>query len=261
MLWGQAQALVLWEQAQAFDMVFLLRLSCHAAKDHRLTSACCTCSCCWQLCCGSPSHLQPPPTPKPSVVSACAPGRQAVGGPPSCVSACYLNQFVSLGLWQQEPMAPVLWWTVRRLVQTCLQLPCAEACRLTSPATLRQGSSSLVAPASPLQVSVAAVLWGAGTALGEIPPYAFSYHAAKAGIRNEEIDRMFGSQQTQGTGAGLVAGFVNGMKAWMMKFIQTCALQRCVAHQCMGACSALMLRHCVHATCGALAEGVGQHES
>ena len=140
-------------------------------------------------------------------------------------------------------------------------------------ATLRQGLSShdssylapgLIVSRLPyltMQVSVAAVLWGAGTALGEIPPYAFSYHAAKAGIRNEEIDQMFGSQQTQGAGAGLIAGFVNGMKAWMMKFIQTCALQRFVARQCMGACSALMLRHCVHATCGALAEGVGQHES
>ena len=35
------------------------------------------------------------------------------------------------------------------------------------------------------------MLWGGGTAIGEIPPYAFSYHAAKAGHRNEEFDRMF----------------------------------------------------------------------
>ena len=33
------------------------------------------------------------------------------------------------------------------------------------------------------QVLPAAMLWGAGTAVGEIPPYAFSYHAAKAGMR------------------------------------------------------------------------------
>ena len=36
-----------------------------------------------------------------------------------------------------------------------------------------------------------AMLWGAGTAIGEIPPYAFSYHAAKAGLRNEEWDSLF----------------------------------------------------------------------
>ena len=39
------------------------------------------------------------------------------------------------------------------------------------------------------------MLWGAGTALGEIPPYAFSYQAAKAGQKNEELEKMFGMQQ------------------------------------------------------------------
>ena len=41
------------------------------------------------------------------------------------------------------------------------------------------------------QIVGTAVLWGGGTAIGEIPPYAFSYHAAKAGHRNDEFDRMF----------------------------------------------------------------------
>ena len=31
-----------------------------------------------------------------------------------------------------------------------------------------------------LQVMPAAILWGAGTALGEIPPYAVAYHASVA---------------------------------------------------------------------------------
>lgn len=31
-----------------------------------------------------------------------------------------------------------------------------------------------------LQVMPAAMLWGAGTALGEIPPYAVAYHASVA---------------------------------------------------------------------------------
>ncbi|KAK2076787.1 hypothetical protein QBZ16_005013 [Prototheca wickerhamii] len=36
------------------------------------------------------------------------------------------------------------------------------------------------------------VLWGSGTALGEIPPYAISYHAAKLGRRSAEAARAVG---------------------------------------------------------------------
>lgn len=43
-----------------------------------------------------------------------------------------------------------------------------------------------------MQVIGAAMLWGAGTALGEVPPYAISYHAAKAGIKNAEVEAMLG---------------------------------------------------------------------
>ena len=41
------------------------------------------------------------------------------------------------------------------------------------------------------QIIPTAMLWGTGTAMGEIPPYAFSYHAAKAGKHNEELDSLF----------------------------------------------------------------------
>ena len=69
-----------------------------------------------------------------------------------------------------------------------------------------------------------ALLWGAGTAIGEIPPYAFSYHAAKAGIRNEEWDNMF--QVTPvAEGQGIIEALVNRMKNWMLRFIQKCALR------------------------------------
>ena len=71
-----------------------------------------------------------------------------------------------------------------------------------------------------LQVSTSAMLWGAGTALGEIPPYAFSYHAAKAGQQNEELDKMFGTQSSN-TQHGLVGGLVARMKNWMLGFIKT----------------------------------------
>lgn len=57
---------------------------------------------------------------------------------------------------------------------------------------------------SPLQVLPTAVLWGVGTALGEVPPYALSYHAAKAGKRSAEVEAMLGmgSAQSARNGGG-----------------------------------------------------------
>lgn len=49
------------------------------------------------------------------------------------------------------------------------------------------------------QVIYTAVLWGMGTALGEVPPYALSYHAAKAGKRSAEVEAMLGAN---GSGSG-----------------------------------------------------------
>ena len=72
-----------------------------------------------------------------------------------------------------------------------------------------------------------ALLWGAGTAIGEIPPYAFSYHAAKAGIRNEEWDSMFQVTPVS-EGQGLIEALIHRMKNWMLRFIQKwapCPLQ------------------------------------
>ena len=70
-----------------------------------------------------------------------------------------------------------------------------------------------------LQVSSSAMLWGAGTALGEVPPYAFSYHAAKAGKQNEELDKMFGMQTTDAQNS-IVGSIVVRMKNWMLDFIK-----------------------------------------
>ena len=36
------------------------------------------------------------------------------------------------------------------------------------------------------------MLWGAGTAVGEVPPYAITYHATKAGRRSAEVEAMLG---------------------------------------------------------------------
>ncbi|ESL12189.1 hypothetical protein TRSC58_00048 [Trypanosoma rangeli SC58] len=41
-----------------------------------------------------------------------------------------------------------------------------------------------------LKVVPACVLWGAGTAIGEIPPYALSYAAARQGKRHAELDEV-----------------------------------------------------------------------
>lgn len=58
----------------------------------------------------------------------------------------------------------------------------------------------------------AAMLWGAGTAAGEIPPYAVSYAAAASGAKNEEYEEAMG--ETEG-GSPLAA-----MKAWMVSFLK-----------------------------------------
>ena len=41
-----------------------------------------------------------------------------------------------------------------------------------------------------VQVAPAAMLWGAGTAMGEVPPYAVALHAARAGEKNAVIEKM-----------------------------------------------------------------------
>ena len=56
-------------------------------------------------------------------------------------------------------------------------------------------------------------LWGSGTAIGEIPPYAISRAAAEAGKKNAEFEEMTGER------SGVEA--LNQMKDWMVGFLQT----------------------------------------
>lgn len=56
--------------------------------------------------------------------------------------------------------------------------------------------------------------------MGEIPPYAFSYHATKAGRRNEELASIFEIREVR-EGEGLLAKLVMHMKNWMLRFIET----------------------------------------
>lgn len=57
---------------------------------------------------------------------------------------------------------------------------------------------------------VPAMLWGAGTAIGEIPPYAISYAVSKGGKKSKDFEDI---EHTE-------SGFVGSMKAWMIRLIQ-----------------------------------------
>lgn len=76
------------------------------------------------------------------------------------------------------------------------------------------------------------VLWGIGTAIGEIPPYLLSYKAAKAGttssdqyIELEVLERKLSVQYENspsvvGKALAFVHMVVNKMKQWMLGFIE-----------------------------------------
>ncbi|KAG5190834.1 hypothetical protein JKP88DRAFT_352527 [Tribonema minus] len=70
-----------------------------------------------------------------------------------------------------------------------------------------------------LKVYPACVLWGIGTAIGEIPPYAVSRAAALAGVHNEELDMVerLERQQSQELGKW---DLMTKMKVWMVHFLQ-----------------------------------------
>ncbi|GAB9470052.1 hypothetical protein Gpo141_00007308 [Globisporangium polare] len=57
-----------------------------------------------------------------------------------------------------------------------------------------------------------AMLWGAGTAAGEIPPYALSRAARLAGQRNEEFEEIAESKSQY--------NLMNVMKDWMIRFLE-----------------------------------------
>ncbi|TDH68684.1 hypothetical protein CCR75_003756 [Bremia lactucae] len=62
------------------------------------------------------------------------------------------------------------------------------------------------------KVFIPCMLWGAGTAIGEIPPYALSRAAKLAGQRNEEFMEIAESKST--------FNLMNSMKDWMIGFLQ-----------------------------------------
>ncbi|KAL6751502.1 hypothetical protein V8C86DRAFT_2777070 [Haematococcus lacustris] len=69
------------------------------------------------------------------------------------------------------------------------------------------------------KVAITSMLWGAGTAIGEVPPYLISYSAAAAGRKTlamQEIQEKLGSSQR----SGLVGRVLSWMEGQMMDFIR-----------------------------------------
>jgi membrane protein YqaA with SNARE-associated domain len=73
------------------------------------------------------------------------------------------------------------------------------------------------------KVVVTAMLWGAGTAIGEVPPYFLSYKAASAGRRNEMYEGLqeaLHANTATGKRPSIITQIVAAMQAWMMRVIQ-----------------------------------------
>ena len=62
-----------------------------------------------------------------------------------------------------------------------------------------------------LKAALPCLLWGAGTAIGELPPYAASYAARKAGQADEELEEALETSKQDTLGR---------MKTWMVDFLQ-----------------------------------------
>lgn len=71
------------------------------------------------------------------------------------------------------------------------------------------------------KVVLAALIWGIGTAIGEIPPYLVSYGAAMSGDTDEELEEELADVNAGDDAAdGFVARNFRKMKAWMVDFIK-----------------------------------------
>ena len=85
-----------------------------------------------------------------------------------------------------------------------------------------ESSSDVSAPATWLNVWLAclpaAVLWGGGTAAGEIPPYYISLLAARAGKENEELLELE-EEETETMTA--IQRKIHDWKVWMIDFMKT----------------------------------------
>lgn len=83
-----------------------------------------------------------------------------------------------------------------------------------------------------LKILPTSILWGGGTAIGEIPPYILSYQAAKAGEKNSEFEaalfhnlkkkKKTTMKSSRGDGGkNVIIWVVDITKDWMFRFIQS----------------------------------------
>jgi membrane protein YqaA with SNARE-associated domain len=68
-----------------------------------------------------------------------------------------------------------------------------------------------------LKTMIPSMLWGAGTAIGEIPPYALSRAATLAGQRTADMDEIFAAR---GQNDQKDISFADKMKIWMLNFVE-----------------------------------------
>ena len=101
------------------------------------------------------------------------------------------------------------WFSTRAFTFVC---PDGSRAALASTAAAGVASSAVSFTQVLLKVALPAMLWGAGTAIGEIPPYAISRAARLAGEENAELDGMLHEQSK--------FALVQRMKDWMIDFLQ-----------------------------------------
>jgi len=70
------------------------------------------------------------------------------------------------------------------------------------------------------KVVLAALIWGIGTAIGEIPPYQVSYMASVAGEKDEELEAELEDVNADASKESYMVQSFQGMKKWMIDFIQ-----------------------------------------
>mmetsp|Transcript_16138 Transcript_16138/g.38280 ORF Transcript_16138/g.38280 Transcript_16138/m.38280 type:complete len:347 (+) Transcript_16138:52-1092(+) len=70
------------------------------------------------------------------------------------------------------------------------------------------------------KVIVTAMIWGTGTAVGEIPPYAISFQASKAGKHNADMEAVGGPHGGPKNHSGIVSRVIHFCQAWMFRLIK-----------------------------------------
>ena len=68
------------------------------------------------------------------------------------------------------------------------------------------------------KVGLECFLWGLGTAIGEIPPYALCYSARTAGKKNEDFEEAFSSEG--GGDKGALSGYMGSWLEWMLRLVE-----------------------------------------